>query len=152
MGDGTGHWVTPHQLSQHQGAGGRLEIPGHVHELGGNLVVLQVPLELSGSGLAGDVVLTDKDQSEISELLRSRRRQAGVEGTPAVAFEYTIGTLHAVEDGRHRVAPLAHLRRRRGGLGRYPNRRMGLLVGAGPDVDLPMLEVITFPAERTVMS
>ena len=130
----------------------RRDVAWNGAELRFRLVVGDVPEHLLGAFLGLVLRLAGEHQRHVSELVVGRRRQPFLAEVLAHAVEHLGEDIHRGQEHGEHIAALDHLA---GGLqvaaAGDPDRRMGLLVGTRPYIDLALVDETAFVVERAVM-
>ena len=115
-------------------------VRGHVPQ---QLLCARARLRLAGRAI---------DQRRIGEAVdRHIVAPTGLAPAPAIGLVDFGGALHACQEGRLHPSALAHAPRAARGRAADPDRRMGLLPGPRPDVDVAMVEEAPFMGEGTIV-
>src|SRR2546425_7505402 len=127
-------------------------IARRIGELWGNLIRLDIRHQLARARISFLVGLASIDEGSVGEAVQTRSGETEFGPARAIGLENGLRSLEPGQEASYHVTLLADI----SGAGRTqssdPDGRMRLLVRPRPDIHLPVVEVLPFPVEGTIVT
>src|SRR2546425_875391 len=127
-------------------------ITWRISELWRNLIRLDVPHQLACARISFLVGLAGVNEGSIGEAVQARRGETEFGPAWAIRLENSLRSLEPGQEASYHVTLLADISGAGRTQGSDPDWRMRLLVRPRPDIHLPVVEVLPFPVEGTIVT
>src|SRR2546425_8831892 len=127
-------------------------IARRIGELWGNLIRLDIPHQLARARISFLVGLASVNEGSIGEAVQTRSGETEFGPARAIGLENGLRSLEPGQEASYHVPLLADISGAGRTQGSDPDWRMRLLVRPRPDIHLPVMEVLPFPVEGTIVT